>query len=506
MLRAGPRLLLLCTLLISCGGSDLPIHPYIVAGTPEQVVLITVGGLRADHMRSYSYGPKREVPEAIRRDISSYRISEIFDPGVVFDNVQASSSQSAPSLATIFTGLIPSKHGVLENGQRLAESVPSMASVFKDAGYQTAAILGAAHLESVATGFDEVVAERAHATQVRLEATRWLRKRRTSQRFFLWVHFSDVRDWYMSYKPGRWANYTEKEEQVRDAAKGTRVTNYRYFSHLHGLPELHDPAEFEPVDFGARPNRNGLMSEFKASDYETVLNWFDRYDGRLAHVDLEVRELVKVVEELGLSGRKLYMFTSDHGEALGDHGYVGHDRDLYEAQLRVPLLMRFSGGDRPVGRVRHQVRHTDLFFTMAQMLGRDLNSFHPAPDGESLLPLLPGAAGADRAEARVAYAERQPVDDLRRELGWTDERVWSVRTPEFRLIVREEGEDELYKMVGRPREAMNLAGQDHPAEAALRKLLAERLEWVESHPDEIPAAGEPEQRWLSELVMLGERR
>lgn len=504
MLRARLHLPLLLLLALACGDGGLPPHPYVKAGAPEQVVLITVGGLRADHLRTYYYSPRKLVPEAIRRDVNSYRIHEIFGNGVVFENAQAASSQTAPSLASLFTGLVPSKHGVLENGQRLDASMPSMVKLFNDAGYETAAILGAAHLESVATGFDEVVADRAHATDVRLEAQRWLRKRRESDRYFLWVHFSDVRDWYMSYNQTRWANYEAKEEQVREMAKRTDEQEYRYFSHLHGLPELID--DFEPVDFGWRPNRDGEISRFQADELEEVVDWVNRYDGRIYYVDLEVRELLRAVEELELPGRKLFVFTSDHGEALGDHGYVGHDRHLYEAQLRVPLMLRFSGADRPQGRVEHMVRSTDLFLTMAQMLGRDMGSFHDAPDGESLLPLLPGAPRADEVEAHVAYAERQPVDELRREMGWTDERMWSVRTPEFRLIVREKGDDELYKMVGRPREAMNLIGRDHPAEASLRKLLAERLEWIEAHADEIPDGGEPEPRWARELVRLGERR
>lgn len=515
--------LLLGLCLASACGPSGPAHPYLEGGPPEHVLLITVGSLRADHLRAYAYEPKKEQAGVLGRDLSSYWIDNIFgnatpvpgeepppgDPqaGVVFDNAQASSSATGPSMASMFTGLLPSKHGVLENGRPLDESMTTLAELFKAQGYETGAFLGVRHLAGLRQGFDTLKAGHKPAMNVMRDAQDWLREtlRGKNKRFFVWVHFNDVRDWHMSY-PRTWPSYELGMGQLVRATKGTRKAFYRYVSHLHGLPPEEPGESFPVIDGGYRLDITGKPMDFTGDSREEVLGWVDRYDARLHMVDLYVYELVKFIEGRKLPGRKLYMFSSPHGEALGDHDYVGHDRDLYEAQLRVPLMLRFSGVDRPRGHVPSQVRLTDLFPTIAVMFGLDPNDYHEALDGEPLWPLLPGAPDPEGQEPRVAYAERRPIDEMRSRLGWTDEEVWSVRTPRHKLIVRESGPDELYLMEGTHREKLNLGGREpaHPAEVALRRLLDERRAWVEANPDKLPALGEIPPGWETELFALGE--
>ena len=63
----------------------------------------------------------------------------------------------------------------------------------------------------------------------------------------------------------------------------------------------------------------------------------ERYDTEIAFVDASIGHLLGELRNLGLTEKTLIVFTSDHGESLGEHKYWGHGRHLYEPTLRVPM-------------------------------------------------------------------------------------------------------------------------------------------------------------------------
>ena len=122
----------------------------------------------------------------------------------------------------------------------------------------------------------------------------------------------------------------------------------------------------------------------------------DLYDGEVLFVDTHVKPLLE-----RLDARKhdtAVIFHSDHGDGLGDHGYLYHGRSLYDDNTRVPLLARMPGVeprvvDTPVGNI-------DIAPTVLDLMRI------PIPDelsGRSLVPLMTGAQGEDRE--RPVYSE-----------------------------------------------------------------------------------------------------
>ena len=164
------------------------------------------------------------------------------------------------------------------------------------------------------------------------------------------------------------------------------------------------------------------------------------YDGNLAFVDQELGFLRRSLEALGLWERTLVIVTADHGEEMGEHGLFGHEAQLFEPALRIPLVIRFPQAAGLAGRrVRGLVDLVDLAPTIADvygLLGRggSAESF----GGRTLLPMLFGAPGKPRD--RVAHARRAAA------LG-------AARRPLQARLRRQAGDPPALRSAARPRGA-----------------------------------------------------
>ena len=110
------------------------------------------------------------------------------------------------------------------------------------------------------------------------------------------------------------------------------------------------------------------------------------YAGETLYTDHEVGELLDGLRDARASTeRTLVVFTSDHGEEFGEHGWIGHDETLYDEVLHVPLILR-APGLVPAGvRVPRQASLVDLMPTLLELLGVAApRSIH----GRSLVPFL----------------------------------------------------------------------------------------------------------------------
>jgi arylsulfatase A-like enzyme/predicted Zn-dependent protease len=308
-----------------------------VACTPsiDRVVLISVDTLRADHVGCYG-ASRAHTPT----------LDAVARRGVRFDAAVSPAPLTLPSHATLLTGLDPPQHGVRDNSVfSLAEEIPTLAERFREAGFATAAFVGAMVLDrrhGLARGFD-VYGDRMgvqrsgkanlpyperRAEAVVDEALAWMAT--GPERFFLWVHLYDP----------------------------------------------HVPYQPPP----------GFRAAFPDSPY----------DGEIAYADAQLARLLAALERSGPGDRTLLVVTSDHGESLGEHGFTTHGYSIYEATQRVPLLMRGPG--LPAGRVvTEPVGLTDIAPTLLEVAGLDPLA---TTSGEALDRVIAGDMGG-----RVAYME-----------------------------------------------------------------------------------------------------
>ncbi|MEE8526773.1 MAG: sulfatase-like hydrolase/transferase [Thermoanaerobaculia bacterium] len=314
---------LLCSLLAACGRTESA-GPSPAAGSPVvaggDLLLITIDTLRADAC-GFAGGPAGVTPV----------LDRLAAAGRVFGDVHAHNVVTLPSHANILTGLYPFQHGVRDNsGFAVPPEIPTVATILRDAGYATAAFVAAYPLDSrfgLDRGFD--VYDDGYPRSSR-QTELLLSERRGDE------VVAAAGDWW------------------RAAAGGKR------FLWVH-LFDPHAPYA-APEPYASRFADRPYLAEVAAADafLEPLLSPF-----------LEGREPPALV-----------VVTSDHGEALGEHGEPTHGLFAYEATLKVPLL--FWGTGWEPGPDHRAAGHVDLLPTILAALG--LAELTPAGlPGRSLL-------------------------------------------------------------------------------------------------------------------------
>jgi choline-sulfatase len=425
--RAIAALLALLTAACSRTATEPPRDAASPATSPRTIVLVTIDTLRADRVGAYGYGAARTPA-----------IDALAARGARFDRAYATAPITLTSHASLLTGLEPPKHGARHNGMRLRAEAPTLAERLKSQGWSTAAFVAAFPLErrfGLSRGFDvysdalprgadgRPQNERAGA-QVVDEALAWLGRQPATGRSFLWVHL---------FEPH--APYVDRQSMAAPP--------------------------------GGRPRSVG-----------------ERYDSEVAVADGEVARLVQAVRPHLDS--TLVVVASDHGEAFGEHGEIGHSVLVYDTTLRVPLVIA-GPGVRPTI-VAEPVSLVDVMPTLLELSGTS----PAAPvDGVSLAATL--LRGAPLA-ARALYAESfAPLLDF----GWSPLR--SLRDGGMKYIAAPRAE--LYDLGRDAGETRNLL----PGQASAITEMARRVERISPASIAAPAreAGESTTRLQSLGYLAG---
>ena len=273
------------SLLCGLGAIGCPLPGSVSRrATGPNIILITVESLRVDRIGCYTGGTSTLTPS----------IDSLAARGIRFERAYTASPSTVPAVASLMTGLYPRRHGLRDDlGGSIREGVPTVASLLKEAGYRTAAVVGTARLDSdrgLDRGFSiyddsfrtpsrvgPVKAVERPATEVLQVALEFLDQDRADSPFFLWVDFFDP-----------------------------------HYDHVS--PE-------------------GLEEQFPD----------DPYAAEVASVDAQIGVLLHVLAERGLLERTVIALAGTHGEGLEDHGETGHGIYLYETTIRVPLLIVPAG-------------------------------------------------------------------------------------------------------------------------------------------------------------------
>ncbi len=407
------------------------------------VIFVVVDTLRADHLGSYGYA----------RDTSPF-MDRLAREGVRFETVEAQSSWTKTSMASLWTALWPVQTGLLRWNDALPERAVMPAEAFGASGFRTAGIYRngwVAPRFGFGQGFDTYLRPSANATPARFE-------RRTPSSHPLQGSDADVTQAALAFL----------------ASHGRE----RFFLYLH-LMDVHQYA-------------------YDASTRTFGTAYVDAYDSAISWVDHNLGVLAKGLHDRGLLEKTLLVIAADHGEAFGEHGHEGHARDLYSETTRVPLIVSFPFALPRGVVVRELVRNVDVMPTIFELAG--LPPIEGAA-GRSLVPLILASQDEAGVGTPPAYAQ------LDRTWGATDQEprpIVSVRTEDWKLIQAADGsaDGELYDERRDPREAHDVAGGAAGARAALEPLAARYLAlppapWGSA--DEVELA--PEQ--LEQLRALG---
>jgi arylsulfatase A-like enzyme/Tfp pilus assembly protein PilF len=400
-------LLPIALLLADCGrGGDTAGRAG--AGTRPNVLLVTIDTLRADHLGCYGH-----------RAAMTPTLDALAARGARFATAVAHVPLTGPSHACLLTGLTPLGHGFRDNGGfALPKAVKTAAEDFREAGYRTAAFVSGFPLDR-RFGFDR--------------------------------GFETYDDHLPRGNDPRRTPYVERlGDATTDAVlrwlSAPPAAAAPFFLWVH----YYDPhAPYEPP--------GELAQRFRAAPY----------DGEIAFVDVQLGRLLRGLEEKRALARTVILVTADHGESLGEHGEGTHGIFVYDATLRVPLIL--AGPSVGKGRVPSTVaRGIDVLPTLLDYSGLPAAA---ALEGRSLRP---AAEGREMSDA-PAYAESLYPE---RELGWAPLHAW--RTSQLKLI--EAPRPELYDLAADATETTNLV-KEHSAQA---EELRRKLQAALSRP--VPAA------------------
>jgi arylsulfatase A-like enzyme len=184
------------------------------------------------------------------------------------------------------------------------------------------------------------------------------------------------------------------------------------------------------------------------------------YYAMVSEVDHHVGRILNRLDDLGLRQTTVVLFTSDHGEWLGEHLKYGKGYPAHDCISRVPMIIRWPDGIRAPGRTVHaMVEAVDVLPTLLQCVGI------PVPyslQGRSFLPLLQGQNDSGRTSALTEMD------------GWK-----TLRLDGMRYVVHEDGREMLYDLEQDPGAYHDVAGEAAYASAlnqARREMLQRLLE------------------------------
>jgi arylsulfatase A-like enzyme len=223
---------------------------------------------------------------------------------------------------------------------------------------------------------------------------------------------------------------------------------------------------------------------FRATDNELRLRRLKAvYYGLMSRVDAEIGRLVAFLRESGLWDRTLIVFTSDHGEELGDHWLMGKG-GYFDGSYHIPLIIRDPRPGAARGRrVDRFTENVDIMPTMLDAIGAPIPA---ACDGASLAAFLAGdEPAAWREEAHWEFDFRNPADDdAERALGLTLHQcaLNVVRGPRYKYVHFTKLRPLFFDLEADPGELHNLA--DDPAYAPLVLAYAQKLlSWRMNHDE-----------------------
>ena len=201
------------------------------------------------------------------------------------------------------------------------------------------------------------------------------------------------------------------------------------------------------------------ISEAYGSQETGLKKWTQAYLACVAAVDDNIGLILDALDQSPLKDNTIVVLASDHGFHMGEKDYL-YKNSLWEESVRVPLMMRVPGVTKPGSKVQHPVSLIDIYPTLLDFCDLSTKTTknkkgHPL-DGYSMRTLLENPATkkwqGPKTALSVVYAGTAYAGDATMQ-------HYAIRTKQFRYILYNNGQEELYDHQRDPYEWLNLVGQ-----------------------------------------------
>jgi len=324
------------------------------------LIIAILDAVNYRHMKCYGY----------ERSTTPY-VDSIAAEALVFNKAYAHASWTVPSTASLFTSTVPFTHRVWSRERRLSDEAFTLAEALKAKGFKTCALTSNASASSVYKlfqGFDE-----------KIELFEWESKDLESKKKLNVIWAEDF------VKPAEEWIQKNKEKQI-----------FMYIHFLQPHTPYNPPPPFKDVFSqgykGPLKDKRPFVPSSLDKDrltFEDLEYITAKYDENLKYADFYLEKILDFLKDLNIFENSIIVITADHGEAFLEHGVFGHSNNLYDEEIRIPLIIRFPkkyglGGEK----IDSLVQSMDLMPTFMDIYGQKKN--RDSLQGNSLLPLLTG--------------------------------------------------------------------------------------------------------------------
>lgn len=391
----------------------------------DNVVIIIIDTLRADSLGCYGF-----------QQPTSPNIDALASESILFEQAVSCAPTTLPSVTAMMTSTYPVANNVRYNGGfRVSDSSITLAEILQQAGYKTAAFIGGYPLVSnrnLDQGFDvydddisassKECGERVkNPAQEPLERTAF----DVNERAFEWLD---------------------------------KVKNDRFFLVVHYY-DVHWP--YEPC-----------------SPYDEKFE--HPYLGEIAYTDEQTGKLLDKIRDLGLGNNTLIVLTSDHGESLGAHQEITHGEHIFDATVKIPLIMHHRKRIPKGRRIGTMVRNIDIMPTILDFL--DIPG-SPHSQGSSLLAALSG-----ELKENPILLETMLLFYKGKKRGIPPTTTMGLRTSEWKLVSltwEEDGipgrSDALYDLTRDPLETFNVIDENPDVSS---RMLDEMQQMIQAYSNQ----------------------
>ena len=345
-------------------------------------------------------------------------IDGLVEQGVAFTHAYCQSPICTPSRSSFMTGMYPSRvHNTRNGNESFPTTHPVITKLIAEAGYHCG-MIGKFHLQSS-----------GHRTEPRID-----------DGFDYWQFSHAPRDdWAEGHHYADWVRQQGGDlDAMRQSAErvcpemhqttwaskcaidfiGKRqhedspwLLNLNvYDPHPPFIPPKSYADRFNPDDMPGphfRPSDMEQQTKLAELDFQDEIRTPDEHDAHrvqalyyamIAQIDDQLARILNALEVTGQRDNTIILFTSDHGEALGDHGLMYKGCRFYEGLVRVPLIFSWPGQFQRGLKSEALVELLDMSSTLLEATGVQ---GHDQMQGKSLMPILRGEASADEHRAFV---------------------------------------------------------------------------------------------------------
>jgi len=443
----------------------------ITPGLPKKEwpnILIIIGDtLRPDHLGCYGY-PYPTSPN----------IDALAAEGALYENCTAQSSWSLPSHTSLFTGLYYSQHQTTFTNPFLDSRFVTLAQVLEAIGYQTASFCANPWVgpqSGLLRGFNYTYTGFSSSEFIifhHLKKIPWLAdllklREPLDDRDIL----KNIRKWFQrKYQPGKpvfiFANF--------------------FPSHLPYLPPEPFRSRFIKQRFTQVDQQlvrliagfvaGEALSQEILKDAQKMEMLYALYDGEVAFTDALIGEVFAELRARNLWRNTLVIFTSDHGDSLGEHGFFSHGNCLYEPLIHVPLIIRLPGVFPQGVKIASPVQHIDVFTTILGILKINPASLETKEVKYQGVDLRHLEDSPRLIASELAYIQPSvPIPST-----WAagqPSAIKAIKWDDYKYLRYDNGYEELFDLATDPREERNLVSSKPELVNQFRKRL---LEWQKS--------------------------